>query len=55
MKTYVLILSVILCTSCRKSDKTNHYLNKKVTELELSENGFCKYSYADTIREEKSG
>ncbi|MBS7231182.1 hypothetical protein KHA90_09100 [Flavobacterium psychroterrae] len=52
MKSYTLILFVILCTSCRQSDKINHYLNKKVTELELVENGFYKYTYADTIREE---
>ncbi|WP_310554554.1 hypothetical protein [Flavobacterium sp.] len=45
MKTYILILFVILFTSCGKTDKINHYLNEKVTESELVNNGFYKYSY----------
>ncbi|EKT3967337.1 hypothetical protein NTJ12_002424, partial [Flavobacterium psychrophilum] len=52
MKNSIFVLLVITLTSCTKKDKINHYLNKKVTELELVKNGFYKYSYADTIRDE---
>ncbi|EKT3967442.1 hypothetical protein NTJ12_002531 [Flavobacterium psychrophilum] len=48
----IIVILTIFFNSCSKKDKINHYLNKKVTELELSENGFYKYSHADTIREE---
>lgn len=48
----IAIVLSIFFSSCSKQDKINHYLNKKVTELELIENGFYKYTYADTIREE---
>ncbi|MBS7231181.1 hypothetical protein KHA90_09095 [Flavobacterium psychroterrae] len=52
MKISIIIILAIFFNSCSKKDKINHYLNKKVTELELVENGFYKYSHADTIREE---
>lgn len=31
--------------SCSKKDKLNHYLTKPVTQEELINNGFYKYSY----------
>ncbi|EKT3967443.1 hypothetical protein NTJ12_002532, partial [Flavobacterium psychrophilum] len=52
MKVLVFVLLAIALTSCIKEDKINHYLNKKVTEEQLIENGFYKYIYADTITEE---
>lgn len=48
MKTMILLL-IILLTSCNKTDKLNHYLPNKTTTKELMENGFYKYSYTDTI------
>ncbi|MBS7231183.1 hypothetical protein KHA90_09105 [Flavobacterium psychroterrae] len=53
MKVSILILVVIFFNSCSKKDKINHYLNKKVTELELSENGFYKYSFTYTYENEE--
>lgn len=40
----------MLCMSCTKSDKINHYLNKPITEAELVSNGF--YKYTTTFRAE---
>lgn len=37
--------------SCSKKDNINHYLNMKVTEQELIENGFYKYSYTYNEKE----
>ncbi|EKT3967336.1 hypothetical protein NTJ12_002423 [Flavobacterium psychrophilum] len=52
MKNTIFILVAIALTSCTKQDNINHYLNEKITEEQLIENGFYKYTYADTITEE---
>jgi len=35
---------IVLFISCNKKNKINHYLNKVVTQKELLDNGFYKYS-----------
>ncbi|ENA1795602.1 hypothetical protein ABF176_002449 [Flavobacterium psychrophilum] len=49
LKTVIILLFFIV--SCSKKDSINHYLNEKVSEQELIENGFYKYSY--TYNEKK--
>jgi hypothetical protein len=49
MKNIIFILLLVFVVSCSNKDEINHYLNKKVTELELVKNGFYKYPFADTI------
>lgn len=39
-----LTLIIVLFISCNKKNKINHYLNKVVTQKELLDNGFYKYS-----------
>lgn len=39
-------------TACHETDKINHYLIKKIDTKELIKNGFYKYSYLDTIKNE---
>lgn len=48
MKNITFTLLLVFITSCSKNDTINHYLNHKVTEQELINNGFYKYSYTDT-------
>lgn len=43
----------MLLISCSKKDAINHYLNKKVTEKELVDNGFYKYSVNITYQNEE--
>lgn len=38
------LLILLLLSSCTKEDKINHYLNEKVTQKELLNNGFYKYT-----------
>lgn len=52
MKNIIFILLLVFVVSCSNKDEINHYLNKKITEEQLIKNGFYKYTYADTIREE---
>ncbi|MCM0666928.1 hypothetical protein [Flavobacterium tyrosinilyticum] len=40
--------------SCHKKDTINHYLPDPITQQELSDNGFHKYSYTDTIDDFKN-
>jgi hypothetical protein len=50
MKTLtILLITVLSLFSCGKRDTINHYLTKPVTQQELIDNGFYKYSYTDTI------
>jgi len=46
MRTTILLLVFLLFMSCQKIDKINHYTNKIVTQKELLDNGFYKYSYS---------
>jgi hypothetical protein len=50
----LLILFVFSIMSCGKRDKINHYLPDPITQQELSDNGFYKYSYTDTIDDVKN-
>jgi len=50
IKTLAVIL--LLFISCNKKDKINHYLNKVVTQKELLDNGFYKYSSVYTPDED---
>lgn len=52
MKKSIFVLLIIVLTSCAKEDKINHYSNKKVTELELIENGFFKYTNTLTTEDD---
>ncbi|WP_133524201.1 hypothetical protein [Flavobacterium sp. 245] len=47
-----LILIIVLFISCNKKNKINHYLNKVVTQKELLDNGFYKYSFVYIPNEE---
>lgn len=47
-----LIVIIISFISCDKKDKINHYLNKIVTQKELIDNGFYKYSYSTVYENE---
>ncbi|MCV9928759.1 hypothetical protein OIU83_13900 [Flavobacterium sp. LS1R49] len=49
MKNIILLITILSLFSCRKRDTINHYLTKPITQKELAENGFYKYSYTDTI------
>ncbi|MEA9412501.1 hypothetical protein [Flavobacterium sp. PL02] len=50
MKNTIILLIILLSLfSCRKRDTINHYLTKPVTQQELIDNGFYKYSYTYTI------
>jgi hypothetical protein len=53
MKNIIFILLLVFVVSCSKKDKINHYLNEKVTEMELVENGFYKYSYTYTYENDE--
>jgi hypothetical protein len=55
MKNIVYILLSVFIVSCSKKDTINHYLNKPVTEAELIENGFYKYTYSYTYDYENDG
>lgn len=50
MKITIPLLFTILFVSCTKKDTINHYLPKPITQKELIDNGFYKYSFIDTIR-----
>ncbi|MCV9928758.1 hypothetical protein OIU83_13895 [Flavobacterium sp. LS1R49] len=53
MKNIIILLITILSLfSCGKRDTINHYLTKPVTQQELAENGFYKYSYTYIIDDE---
>jgi hypothetical protein len=45
----ILLITVLSLFSCGKQDTINHYLIKPITQKELIDNGFYKYSYTDTI------
>ncbi|PTS91416.1 hypothetical protein DBR27_20790 [Flavobacterium sp. HMWF030] len=47
----VLFLTFILM-SCNKADTINHYLTKSITQKELENNGFYKYSFTATLDDE---
>ncbi|MBS7230992.1 hypothetical protein KHA90_08145 [Flavobacterium psychroterrae] len=49
MKIISVVFVTLLCMSCYKTDKINHYLNKIISPEELLNNGFYKYSYINTI------
>jgi hypothetical protein len=49
----IIVILAIFFNSCSKKDKINHYLNEKVTELELIENCFFKYSYTYTYENDE--
>ncbi|OXA86890.1 hypothetical protein [Flavobacterium hercynium] len=49
MKTASIIILIFTIISCAKKDRINHYLNIPVTQKELVDNGFYRYSYTDTI------
>ncbi|EKT3967382.1 hypothetical protein NTJ12_002470 [Flavobacterium psychrophilum] len=54
MKASIIVFTLaILLNSCSKEDKINHYLNERVTELELSKYGFYKYSYTFTYENDE--
>lgn len=38
--------------SCRKKDTINHFLTKPITQQDLKNNGFYKYSYTATLDDE---
>ncbi|KIO50737.1 hypothetical protein [Flavobacterium hibernum] len=42
----LLLISPLLFNSCQKIDRINYYTNELVTQKELAENGFYKYSYS---------
>jgi hypothetical protein len=44
MKTTSIIILILTMISCTKKDTINHYLNNTVTQKELLDNGFYKYS-----------
>lgn len=44
MKTTYILFLVLIFISCTKKDRINHYLTKPVTQEELINNGFYKYS-----------
>jgi len=48
----IIILFIITLVSCGKKDKINHYLPDPITQQELLDNGFYKYSYVDTVLKE---
>lgn len=48
----IIILFIITLVSCGKKDKINHYLPEPITQQELLDNGFYKYSYVDTVPKE---
>lgn len=46
MKKIIVLIIALILTSClsRKKDNINHYLNQKVTQKQLLNNGFYKYA-----------
>lgn len=48
----IIILFIITLISCEKRDKINHYLPDPITQQELLDNGFYRYSYVDTVNKE---
>jgi hypothetical protein len=52
MKIILPLLIALHLISCQKTDKINHYLNKPITQKELIDNGFYKYSYS-TVYDDK--
>ncbi|MFB9079647.1 hypothetical protein ACFFLS_07145 [Flavobacterium procerum] len=54
MKIITTLLIATAFFSCTKTDKINHYLIKPITQQELIDNGFYKYSYTYKI-EDKDG
>lgn len=53
MKLTVILMTFVL-VACGKKDAINHYVPNPITQQELSENGFYKYSYTDTIDDVKN-
>ncbi|WP_289662013.1 hypothetical protein [Flavobacterium panacagri] len=50
MKIVASLSIILLLFSCNKKDTINHYLPKPITQKELIDNGFYKYTSIDTIR-----
>lgn len=48
----IIILFIITLVSCGRREKINHYLPAPITQQELLDNGFYRYSYVDTINKE---
>ncbi|MCV9928761.1 hypothetical protein OIU83_13910 [Flavobacterium sp. LS1R49] len=48
----ILLITILSLFSCGKRDTINHYLTKPLTQQELAENGFYKYSYTYIIDDE---
>lgn len=48
----ILLITILSLFSCGKRDTINHYLTKPITQQELVENGFYKYSYAAILDDE---
>jgi len=46
MRNLTILVLILVFISCSKKDKINHYLVKPITQEELLDNGFYKYSYS---------
>lgn len=49
MRTIIIMTMILTMISCAKKDSINHFLIKPITQQELENNGFYKYSYQATL------
>lgn len=52
MKNIATLIVALTFISCKKKDTINHFLTKPITQRDLNENGFYKYSYTATLDDE---
>lgn len=52
MKIITILIVLLSLVSCHKKDTINHFLTKPITQQELENNGFYKYSYITTLDEQ---